>query len=70
MDEFLNFCVFVILVAMLLFRFIVMEEHRALYTELNNSFVEISKLREEMRDKNMQMIYYVSDIYNHLNNTV
>lgn len=70
MDEFFHFCVIGILVALLLFRCIVIEENRLLYLELNNSFNEISKLREELQDKNMQMIYYISDIYNQLNTTV
>lgn len=77
MDEFLHFCIVAILVSLLLFRFIVIEENRLLYLQLNNSFTEISKLREELQDKNMQMIYhteelryYISDIYNQLNNTV
>ncbi len=69
MDEFVNFCIVCILVALLLFRCIVIEEHRLLYLELNNSFNEISNLKEELNNKNMQMIYYISDIYNQLNNT-
>lgn len=77
MDEFLHFCIVAILVSLLLFRFIVIEEHRMLYLKLNNSFNEISNLKEELNHKNMQMIYhteelryYISDIYNHLNTTV
>lgn len=70
MDEFVNFCIVAILVALLLLRCIVIEEHRLLYLELNNSFNEISKLKEELDNKNMQMIYYISDIYNQLNTTL
>jgi hypothetical protein len=69
MDDYLYLCTMCILIALLLFRFIVIEEQKAMYLELNQTHAQLAKIKEQLYDHNLQLIYYISDLYNYLNTT-
>ena len=69
MDDFLYFSIMGILVALLLFRFIVIEEQKAMHLELNQTYTQLAKIKEQLDNHNLQLLYYISDLYNYLNTT-
>jgi hypothetical protein len=69
MDDYLYLCTISILIALLLFRFIVIEEQKAMYVELNNTYTQLAKIKEQLDNHNLQLLYYISDLYNYLNTT-
>ena len=58
-----------ILFALLLFRFIVIEEQKAMYLEFNKTYTQLTSIKDQLNDNKLQLLYYISDLYTYLNTT-